>query len=148
KRYANGQVALDQVSFTIGPGEMVFLTGHSGAGKTTLLKLLWAAERCTSGEIIVNHFKVNTLSRKQIPALRRSMGIVLQTPHLLEERTVFENVALPLMIAGCPSREMKRRVNAALEKVGLVHKAQQLPSNLSLGEQQRVGIARAVVNKP
>ncbi len=148
KRYPNGQVALDHVSFAVNSGEMAFLTGHSGAGKSTLLKLMWAEEQCTQGAVTVNGYELASLLRSQIPQLRRSMGIVLQSPDLLQERTIFDNVALPLVVAGFSQREMKRRVHAALAKVGLAHKERQLPHMLSLGEQQRVGIARAVVNKP
>lgn len=127
---------------------MAFLTGHSGAGKSTLLKLVALIERCSAGQIIVDHKNLSRMPKRKIPQLRRSMGIIFQDPHLIPERRVFDNVALPLIIAGYPHREIGKRVRAALGKVGLSHKEKLFPEALSGGEQQRIGIARAVVNKP
>ncbi|GAA5525878.1 cell division ATP-binding protein FtsE [Microbulbifer aestuariivivens] len=148
KRYASGQDALVRVSLDIGRGELVFLTGHSGAGKSTLLKLLTAIERPTRGSILVAGQNICRLRNGQIPYYRRNLGIVFQNHQLLFDRSVFDNVALPLAVAGCSRRELGRRVRAALDKVGLLHKERQNPIVLSGGEQQRIGIARAVVNKP
>ncbi|WP_196139900.1 cell division ATP-binding protein FtsE [Aliikangiella sp. G2MR2-5] len=148
KRYPNGQEALKKVNFTLEDGEMAFLTGHSGAGKSTLLKLICLMERATSGQVIVNNKNLNRTSRRKIPQVRRDIGMIFQDHRLLFDRNVFDNVALPLMIAGYPHREIGRRVRAALDKVGLLSKEKHLPIMLSGGEQQRVGIARAVVNKP
>ncbi|MES2604624.1 MAG: cell division ATP-binding protein FtsE [Pseudomonadota bacterium] len=148
KRYASGQDALSHVSFQLEDGELAFLTGHSGAGKSTLLKLIMQMELPSSGQLIVNGQNLNKLTRGQLPYYRRSIGLVFQDHQLLFDRTVYDNVALPLQIAGYDSREASRRVRAALDKVGLLHKEAQKPVELSTGEQQRVGIARAVVNKP
>ena len=148
KRYANGFEALRQVSFEIEPGEMVFLTGHSGAGKSTLMKLIMLMERPSNGQIFVGNRNLTRLPAGQIPYYRRNVGVVFQNHQLLFDRSVFDNVALPLQIAGSPANEIGRRVRAALDKVGLLEKERQLPIALSGGEQQRVGIARAVVNKP
>lgn len=148
KRYPTGHEALSRVSFHIGPGEMVFLTGHSGAGKSTLLKLIALLERTTRGQVIVNGQNLAKVARRKIPYHRRNIGIIFQDHQLLFDRTVFDNVALPLVIAGYPSREIGRRVRAALDKVGLLSKEKLEPISLSGGEQQRVGIARAVVHKP
>lgn len=148
KRYPNGYEALRRVSFNIDQGEMVFLTGHSGAGKSTLLRLIALIERNTQGQIIVNGQHLGRLSRTKIPYLRRNIGVTFQDHHLLPDRTVFENVALPLVIAGYRQQEIRRRVRAALDKVGLLNKEKNYPITLSGGQQQRVGIARAVVNKP
>lgn len=148
KRYESGQDALVRISLEMERGEMVFLTGHSGAGKSTLLKLLTAIERPTRGSVLVAGQNLNRLGNGQIPYYRRNVGIVFQNHQLLFDRTVFDNVALPLQVAGCNRRELGRRVRAALDKVGLLHKERQNPIALSGGEQQRVGIARAVVNKP
>lgn len=148
KRYAKGQDAITQVSFQVHQKEMVFLTGHSGAGKSTLLKLIALIERPTTGQIIVNHQNLNRVHRRKIPELRRSMGIIFQDPKLINDRRVFDNVALPLIIEGLHPREIANRVRAALDKVGLLHKDRAYPNALSGGEKQRVGIARAVVNKP
>ncbi|MEH6548631.1 MAG: cell division ATP-binding protein FtsE [Pseudomonadales bacterium] len=148
KRYSTGQEALNRLSFHIEPSEMVFLTGHSGAGKSTLLKLTMLMERPTAGQVWVNGTNLKSLGRRHIPAHRRNIGVVFQSHHLLFDRSVFDNVALPLVIAGHDSREVSRRVRAALDKVGLLNKEKQNPIALSGGEQQRVGIARAVVNKP
>jgi cell division transport system ATP-binding protein len=148
KRYPNGYEALRRVNFNIDQGEMVFLTGHSGAGKSTLLRLIALIERNTQGQIIVNGQYLGRLSRTKIPYLRRNIGVTFQDHHLLPDRTVFENVALPLVIAGYRQQEIRRRVRAALDKVGLLNKEKNYPITLSGGQQQRVGIARAVVNKP
>jgi cell division transport system ATP-binding protein len=148
KRYAEGREALSRVNFEIPAGDMVFLTGHSGAGKSTLLKLIIVMERASQGQVFVQGTNLNRLARRNIPAIRRDIGVVFQNHQLLFDRTVFDNVALPLTIAGYQPREVGRRVRAALAKVGLGDKEKQLPIALSGGEQQRVGIARAVVNKP
>ena len=148
KRYANGREALTDLSLEVGRGEMVFLTGHSGAGKSTLLKLLALIERPTRGQLIVNDQNVATISRRKVPFYRRQVGMVFQDHKLLYDRTVFDNVALPLVIAGTGSREIGKRVRAALDQVGLLGREQSRPLELSTGEQQRVGIARAVVSKP
>lgn len=148
KRYPGGLEALSNVSFDIGKGEMVFVTGHSGAGKSTLLKLILALEKSTSGDITVANRSLKSLARSQIPKLRQQIGTVFQDHQLIERRTVAENVALPLRISNFPAQEADRRIRAALDKVGLLSKASYYPSMLSGGEQQRVGIARAVVNRP
>ena len=147
KKY-HGHNALENLSFELEHGEMAFLTGHSGAGKTTLLKLIMMIERCTSGQVFVDDKNIQQFTPRDIPALRRRIGMIFQTPQLLETRTVFENIALPLFISGYRHTEIKRRVRAALDKVGLLHKEQAFPLALSCGEQQRVSIARAIVNKP
>ena len=130
------------------PGQMAFLTGHSGAGKSTLLKLIALLERSSRGQIFINGQNLAKISRRRIPYYRRNIGIIFQDHQLLFDRTVFDNVALPLIIAGQPQREIGKRVRAALDKVGLLSKEKLYPITLSGGEQQRVGIARAVVNKP
>ena len=147
-RYASGHEALKRVSFQIAKNDMVFLTGHSGAGKSTLLKLIMLMERPTNGQVIVNGQNLKNISRRQIAFHRRNVGVVFQNHHLLFDRSVFDNVALPLVIAGHQPRETGRRVRAALDKVGLLEKEKHNPITLSGGQQQRVGIARAVVNKP
>jgi cell division transport system ATP-binding protein len=148
KRYPNGREALNGASFEIGAGEMVFLTGRSGAGKSTLLKLITLLERPTRGLVMVNGCNTAALASSKIPAFRRDIGIVFQDHRLLHERSVFDNVALPLHAAEAPFKEIDKRVRAALDQVGLLDRAQALPLELSVGEQQRVGIARAVVGKP
>lgn len=148
KRYSSGQDALDSVNFHIEPGEMVFLTGHSGAGKSTLMKLIMLMERPTVGEVVVAGRNINTLKSRQIAYYRRDIGVVFQNHQLLFDRNVFHNVALPLHVAGYQTADIGRRVRAALDKVGLLHKEQLNPITLSGGEQQRIGIARAIVNKP
>lgn len=148
KRYASGYEALTRVDFEVERGEMVFLTGHSGAGKSTLMKLIMLMERPTQGQVFVDGRNLNRLSSGQIPYYRRNVGVVFQNHQLLFDRSVFDNVALPLQIAGNSPAETGRRVRAALDKVGLLDKERQNPIVLSGGEQQRVGIARAVVNKP
>lgn len=148
KRYEGGREGLTGVDLHVAPGEMTFLTGHSGAGKSTLLKLIALIERVTVGQVIVNGKNISRLLRWQIPYLRRDIGIIFQNHKLLYDRTVFDNVALPLVIAGHGHQEIQRRVRAALDKVALLDKEKRYPIMLSGGEQQRVGIARAVVNKP
>ncbi len=148
KRYEETGDVLRNVSFEIKRGEMAFLTGHSGAGKSTLLLLIAAMERCSRGQIIVDGEDIGLVKESQLPFIRRKMGFIYQDYKLLHDRTVFDNVALPLIIAGYGHQEVSRRVRAALEKVGLQGKEKKYPLALSGGEQQRVGIARAVVNKP
>ncbi len=148
KVYRGGRQALQKVDFHLRRGEMTFLGGHSGAGKSTLLKLICAMERPSDGKISFNGHDVTRISNKDIPFLRRNIGIVFQDHRLLMDRTVFDNVALPMRIESINENEIKRRVSAALDKTGLLDKARSLPSQLSGGEQQRVGIARAVVNRP
>ena len=148
KRYATGQEGLSNTSFTIEEGQMAFLTGHSGAGKSTLLRLIGCLERPSRGQVWVNERNLNKLSNSQIPYHRRDVGMIFQDHRLLHDRTVFDNFALPLVVAGASPNEIKRRVSAALDKVGLLHKERSMPLTLSGGEQQRVGIARAVVSKP
>ncbi len=148
KRYPGGFEALTQVNFSIKRGEMVFLTGHSGAGKSTLLKLIARLETPSSGQIIVNNIHVNQLKKKEIAAYRSRLGFTFQAPNLLTDRNVFENVALPLLIQGLSLGTLAKRVHAALDMVGLLTKEKLFPQHLSAGEQQRVGIARAIVHKP
>lgn len=148
KTYSSGHQALKEVDFHIETGEMVFLTGHSGAGKTSLLKLILCMEHPSRGKIIVKGNDLSSLRKSRIPQLRKRIGAIFQNPLLLPNRTVFENVALPLYIDNYSLRDMQRRVRAALEKVGLLNKERMYPHSLSQGEQQRVSIARAVVNRP
>lgn len=148
KRYPGTGDVLKNVSFHLRRGEIAFLTGHSGAGKSTLLKLIGLMERVSRGQIVLDGQDFNEVSDRQVPYLRRKMGFIYQDYKLLQDRTVFDNVALPLVIAGYGHQEVSRRVRAALDKVGLLGKEKKLPLGLSGGEQQRVGIARAVVNKP
>jgi len=148
KRYADAGDTLIDLSFHLDKGEIAFLTGHSGAGKSTLLKLVAIIERCTRGQILVDGQNICRMHDRQIPYLRRKLGLIFQDYKLLFDRTVFDNVALPLIVAGVGRHEVARRVRAALDKVGLLAKENKLPLALSGGEQQRIGIARAVVNKP
>ena len=148
KRYPGGHDALTQVSFTVGKGEMVLLTGHSGAGKTTLLRLAAAIERPTAGTITVGGQNISRLGKRGIPYLRRNFGLVFQDHKLLHDRSVFENVVLPLRVTGFAAREAASRVRAALDKVGLLARERDNPVALSGGEQQRVCIARAIVHRP
>ena len=148
KRYPNGFDALKNISFTLEAGEMALITGHSGAGKSTLLRLIAAIERPTSGSIIVNGQNVSAIKSGAIPFLRRNLGLVFQDQKILFDRTVFENVLLPLQISGFSSRAATGRVRAALDKVGLLDKEKARPITLSGGEQQRLCIARAIVNRP
>ncbi|HEY5806499.1 MAG TPA: cell division ATP-binding protein FtsE [Povalibacter sp.] len=148
KRYPNGREALSDLSLELASGEIAFLTGHSGAGKSSLLKLIALIERPTRGQLIVNGQNVAAVSRSKIPAYRRQIGVVFQDHKLLHDRTIFDNVALPLIIAGVGTKEIGKRARAALDQVGLLGREQSLPLELSTGEQQRVGIARAVISKP
>jgi cell division transport system ATP-binding protein len=148
KRFPERGDALKELSFAIDAGEMVFLTGHSGAGKSTLLKLIGLVERPTRGEIKVDGRSIGDLPRRRVPHHRRRIGMIFQDHRLLNDRTVYDNVALPLLVAGMPRREAGRRVRAALDQVGLLAFEQARPVALSSGEQQRVGIARAVVARP
>jgi cell division transport system ATP-binding protein len=148
KTYPGGFNALKNISFNLDAGEMAFLTGHSGAGKSTLLKLISVMEKPTSGKVSINGMDVSTIKYNQIPYMRRNIGMIFQNHNLLKDRTVFDNVALPLIIEGVGLKETRKRVDAALEKVGLTSKTRCFPYMLSGGEQQRVGIARAIVNKP
>jgi cell division transport system ATP-binding protein len=148
KRYPGGQEALKSVTFSIEAGELAFVTGRSGAGKSTLLKLIAAIERPTSGSVIVNGQNVGALKRAAVPYLRRNIGLVFQDQKLLYDRSVFDNVMLPLAFSGLPPREAARRARAALDKVGLLAREKANPIQLSGGEQQRLAIARAVVNRP
>ena len=148
KRYPSGQEALSNVNFHLDKGEFAFLTGHSGAGKSTLLKLIMRMEKASKGQVFINGENINRLPRRRLPHFRRNIGLVFQDHQLLFDRSVFENVALPLEVAGYDKWESARRVRAALDRVGLLSKEKLNPITLSGGEQQRVGIARAVVNKP
>ena len=148
KRYQGGYEALDRVTFELASGEFAFLTGHSGAGKSTLLKLIMLIERVSQGQIWVDGKNLARLPARQIPLLRRSVGVVFQNHQLLFDRNVYENVALPLIIEGYPAKEAARRVRAALDKVGLLSREKANPVVLSGGEQQRVAVARAVANAP
>jgi cell division transport system ATP-binding protein len=148
KRYAGGFHALQDVSLKIEPGEMLFVTGHSGAGKSTLFKLIAAIERPTSGSVVINGQNVTAMRAAAVPFLRRNFGLIFQDHKLLFDRNVFDNVALPLAICGFPRREIGRRVRAALDKVGLLGREKARPITLSGGEQQRLCIARAIVNRP
>ena len=148
KRYEGGHEALNNVSLQLGDGQMAFITGHSGAGKSTLLKIIALIEKPTRGQAILNRINLNTVSRHRIPYIRRNIGIIFQDHQLLFDRPVFDNVALPLHIQGYRPQEIAKRTRAALDKVGLLHKEKSMPITLSGGEQQRVGIARAVVHKP
>lgn len=148
KRYPNGHIGLHELSFHVKRGEFLFVTGHSGAGKSTLLRLLLAMERPTAGKIILAGQELSKISTAHIPFLRRQMGVVFQNHQLLFDRNVFANVALPLQILGMNKEEIYKRVMTALDRVGLKEKADQLPNNISTGQQQRVGIARAIVHQP
>lgn len=148
KRYPGGFEALSQVNFSLQKGEMAFLTGHSGAGKSTLLKLIALLEWPTSGQLTVNGHQLNRLKKRDVAAHRSRLGITFQSPHLLHDRTVFENIALPLQIQGMSKIMVAKRVHAALDMVGLLSKEKMLPQHISGGEQQRVGLARSVVHKP
>ncbi|MGN6790157.1 MAG: cell division ATP-binding protein FtsE [Rhodanobacteraceae bacterium] len=148
KRYPEGREALIDLTFRVDAGEMLFVTGHSGAGKTTLLKLIALIERASRGTIEVHGRDLARLKHRDVPRLRRDLGMVFQDHRLLMDRSVADNVALPLVIAGVPREEGGKRVQAALEKVGLAGRGKDAPSGLSTGEQQRVGIARAIVGRP
>ena len=148
KKYQGGTTALRDISFHLDPGEMVFLTGHSGAGKSTLLRLVLMLEKATRGQVIVNGTNLSRTHMRQAPRLRRRVGMIFQDHKLLKDKTVFDNVALPLMIAGLRYQEIRKRVRASLDKVGLLSKEKAWPLTLSGGEQQRVGIARAIIGMP
>ncbi|MCP1727939.1 cell division transport system ATP-binding protein [Natronospira proteinivora] len=148
KSYPGGNQALSDVSFELEPAEFVYLTGHSGAGKSTLLKLIAMLERPTRGHVLFDGRNLGKVGKWGIPYHRRKVGLIFQDHKLLQDRTVFDNVALPLVITGMGHREIRRRVQAALDQVELLHKEHALPATLSGGEQQRVGIARAVVGRP
>jgi len=148
KRYPTGREGLSGVNLHLEAGEMAFLTGHSGAGKSTLLKLIGLLERATRGQVWVNERNLNKLRQRDVPYHRREVGMIFQDHRLLHDRTVFDNVAMPLVVAGMGHAEITRRVRAALDKVSLLNKEKSLPVSLSGGEQQRVGIARALVSKP
>ena len=148
KRFPNGHIGLDHINLHMERGEMAFLTGHSGAGKSTLLKLIMLMERPTSGHVQVGGHRLSSLRRGQIPALRRNIGVVFQDHQLLFDRSVYDNVAIPLLVAGFDFDDIGKRVRAALDMVGLLDKEKLNPISLSGGERQRVGIARAMVNRP
>lgn len=148
KTYATGTHALNDVNITISKGEFVFVVGSSGAGKSTFIKLIMHEETANTGEVIVNGYKMSTISKKHVPYLRRSMGIVFQDFRVIPNMNVFDNVAFTLRVVGASSIEIRRKVTHALAMVGLGHKARAYPKELSGGEQQRVGLARALVNNP
>jgi cell division transport system ATP-binding protein len=148
KRYPNGHVGLHELSFRVRRGEFLFVTGHSGAGKSTMLRLLLAMERPSAGKLLLAGEDLAKITNAQIPFLRRQIGVVFQNHQLLFDRSVFANVALPLQILGLPQEEINQRVSLALERVSLKDKALQAPADLSTGQQQRVGIARAIVHQP
>jgi cell division transport system ATP-binding protein len=148
KRFDNGTEALRGVSLSFDEGSMTFLTGHSGAGKSTFLRLLLRLDLPTRGQILVNDVDIAGLDERRIPTYRQNLGAVFQDHHLLPNRSVYDNVALPLRVRGMPDRDVARRVRAALSRVGLLEKERVMPPHLSTGEQQRVGIARAVVCRP
>jgi cell division transport system ATP-binding protein len=148
KRFDNGYEALKNVSVKFPEGSMSFITGHSGAGKSTFLKLLLLLDLPTRGQILVNDINIGRLSSRRLPRYRQHLGAVFQDHHLLVNRAVYENVALPLRVSGMRNKDISRRVRAALSRVGLLAKEKLFPSHLSTGEQQRVGIARAIVNRP
>jgi cell division transport system ATP-binding protein len=148
KKYPDGVIALNEINFTLPSGGMAFLTGHSGAGKSTLLKLLTLTERPSTGQLIVGDTELTRMPNRKIPKFRQTIGVVFQNHLLLHDRTVYENVALPLYAAGYPQKDIKKRVHAALDTVQILDKARAMPQTLSGGEQQRVGIARAVINRP
>ncbi len=148
KRYEEGHDALREISVHVKQDELVFITGHSGAGKSTFLRLIMLMDRPSRGQVIVDGQNLGVVRSRGIPQHRRNIGVVFQNHQLLFDRTVFDNVALPLVIAGYEHREVERRVRAALDKVGLLNRERAMPITLSGGEQQRVGIARAVVGKP
>ncbi len=148
KRYPGSSDILQAINLQLEAGSMAFITGHSGAGKSTLLKLIALIERTTRGQLFIDGENLTKVSKRRVPYIRRSIGMIFQDHQLLFDRTVFDNVALPLVIAGYRHQDIGRRVRASLDKVGLLGKERSMPITLSGGEQQRVGIARAVVNKP
>ena len=148
KTYQTGTHALDDVNIKINNGEFVFVVGSSGAGKSTFMKLIMREEKANTGKIVVNGFDLTNMKRKEVPMLRRTMGIVFQDFRLIPNMTVFDNVAFAMHVVGADGRDIRKEVSKALAKVGLGHKARALPNQLSGGEQQRVGLARALVNSP
>ncbi len=148
KTYLTGTHALEDVNIKINNGEFVFVVGSSGAGKSTFMKLIMREEKANTGKIVVNGFDLTTMKRKDVPMLRRTMGIVFQDFRLIPNMTVFDNVAFAMHVVGADGRDIRKEVSKALAKVGLGHKARALPNQLSGGEQQRVGLARALVNSP
>ncbi len=148
KTYPGGTHALEDVNIKINRGEFVFVVGSSGAGKSTFMKLIMREEKANTGKIVVNNFNLTSMKRKNVPLLRRTMGIVFQDFRLIPNMNVFENVAFAMYVVGAGKRDVRREVSKALSKVGLGHKARSMPNQLSGGEQQRVGLARALVNSP
>ena len=148
KQYSPDGVALRDISFTLAKGELVYLAGPSGAGKSTLLKMIAAMERPTAGKVLVNGQDIGALKRAGIPFLRRNLGLIFQEQRLLNDRSVLANVMMPLLVTGAPRAAAEQRARAALDKVGLLERADAQPLALSGGEQQRVSIARAIVNRP
>ena len=148
KTYETGTHALNGIDMHIDDGEFVFLVGQSGSGKSTIIKLLTAELQPTSGSILVNGYKLESIKRSSIPYLRRTLGVIFQDFRLIENKTVYENVAFAMRVIGAPAKEIKKRVPYVLELVGLENKARRLPNELSGGEQQRVAIARALINNP
>jgi cell division transport system ATP-binding protein len=148
KKYSNGTLALSKVNISIAKGEFVFIVGQSGSGKTTLIKLILKEENPTEGEILVNGYEVSSMNRKEVPYLRRSLGVVFQDFRLLLDKTVYENVAFAMQITEALPKEIRRQVPMALALVGLSRKADMYPAQLSGGEQQRIALARAIVNNP
>lgn len=148
KKFPNGKFALEKITFSLQPAEMIFITGHSGAGKSSLLKSIALIERHTEGEIFFENESLTKMKKNKIPDFRRELGLIFQDPHLLQDRSVFNNVALPLIISGDRYQQVHRKVRGALDKVSLLDKEYALPNELSVGEQHRVSIARAIVNKP
>jgi cell division transport system ATP-binding protein len=148
KQYSADATALNDVSFSIGKGELVYLAGPSGAGKSTLLKMIAAVERPTSGRVVVNGHDIGKLKKAGVPFLRRNLGLIFQQQRLLNDRSILANVMLPMIVTGAARSQAEQRARAALDKVGLLDRAKAMPLELSGGEQQRVAIARAIVNRP
>jgi cell division transport system ATP-binding protein len=148
KKYSADALALNDVSFNIGKGELVYLAGPSGAGKSTLLKMIAAIERPTSGRVVVSGHDISKLKKAGVPFLRRNLGLIFQQQRLLNDRSILANTMLPLIVSGASTSQAEQRARAALDKVGLLDRAKALPLELSGGEQQRVAIARAIVNRP
>ena len=148
KKYSADALALDDVSFSIAKGELIYLAGPSGAGKSTLLKMIAAVERPTSGRVVVNGHDIGRLKKAGVPFLRRNLGLIFQQQRLLNDRSILANVMLPLIVTGAATSQAEQRARAALDKVGLLDRARAMPLELSGGEQQRVAVARAIVNRP